>query len=67
MVAVVRGVEDVSVVQLFDALQLLHQLLHHVVHGQQRLPPAGRKLPLQLLLHKKLKVPRKETFGDDVV
>lgn len=42
VVAVVRGVEDVGVVQLTDALQLLYQLFHHVVHRGQRLPPAGQ-------------------------
>lgn len=42
VVAVVRGEEDVGSVQLADAVQLLHQLFHHVVHGDQRLPPAGR-------------------------
>lgn len=42
VVAVVRGVEDVGVVQLIEALQLLYQLFHHVVHRGQRLPPAGQ-------------------------
>lgn len=42
VVAVVRGEEDVGAVQLVDAVQFLHQLFHHVVHGDQRLPPAGR-------------------------
>lgn len=42
VVAVVRGVEDVGVVQLVDAVQFLHQLFHHVVHRGERLPPAGQ-------------------------
>lgn len=42
MVAVVRGEEDVGAVQLVDVVEFLHQLFHHVVHGDQRLPPAGR-------------------------
>lgn len=42
VVAVVRGEEDVGVVQLIDVLQLLYQLFHHVVHRGQRLPPAGQ-------------------------
>lgn len=42
VVAVVRGVEDVGVVQLLDAVQFLHQLFHHVIHRGERLPPAGQ-------------------------
>lgn len=33
VVTVVRGVEDVGVVQLLYAFKFLHQLVHHVVHG----------------------------------
>lgn len=42
VVAVVRGEEEVGAVQLVDAVEFLHQLFHHVVHGDKRLPPAGR-------------------------
>lgn len=41
VVAVVRGEDDVGAVQLVDVIEFLHQLFHHVVHGDQRLPPAG--------------------------
>lgn len=41
VVAVVRGVEDVGVVQLLYTVQFLHHLHHHVVHREKRLPPAG--------------------------
>lgn len=50
VVAVVRGEEDVGVVQLADAVQFLHQLFHHVVHGDQRLPPAGRDTFVDMLV-----------------
>lgn len=44
VVAVIRRVEDVGVVQLFYTLHFFDYHLHQVVHRQQRLPPAERLL-----------------------
>lgn len=41
VVAVVRGEDDVRVVQFASDLQPLHKLLHQVVYWQQSAPPAG--------------------------
>lgn len=51
VVAVVWGEKNVSAVQLVDAVQFLHQPFHHVVHGDQRLPPAGRDSFLEATYH----------------
>lgn len=40
VVTVIGGIEDVCVAQQAKGLQAPQHLLHHVIHGQQSLPPA---------------------------